>query len=52
SIPLAMQDRMIREADALTPGNPTKVRTLPGSHLHWLVHPAEAAAVLTELATG
>ncbi|MFD4753707.1 alpha/beta hydrolase [Streptomyces sp. NPDC058426] len=52
SIPLAMQDRMIREADTLTPGNPTKVRTLPGSHLHWLVRPTGAAAVLTELAGG
>ncbi|MFJ7248919.1 alpha/beta fold hydrolase [Kitasatospora sp. NPDC098652] len=50
SIPLAMQDRMIREADALTPGNPYAVRTLPGSHLKWLAAPEPAARVLAELA--
>ncbi|MFE7531412.1 alpha/beta hydrolase [Kitasatospora sp. NPDC057542] len=49
-IPLAMQDRMIREGDALTPENPYDVRTLPGSHLKWLVDPAPAARVLGELA--
>lgn len=49
-IPLAMQDRMIREGDALTPDNPYDVRTLPGSHLKWLVDPAPAAQVLGELA--
>ncbi|MFF4056507.1 alpha/beta fold hydrolase [Streptomyces sp. NPDC001668] len=46
SIPLAMQDRMIREADALTPDNPFDVRTLDGSHLRWLVHPKPAAELL------
>lgn len=50
SIPLPMQDRMIREADALTPGNPFDVRTLAGSHLRWLVHPKPAAELLAELA--
>ncbi|MDX3455391.1 alpha/beta fold hydrolase [Streptomyces sp. ME02-8801-2C] len=50
SIPLAMQDRMIREADALTPDNPFDVRTLEGSHLHWLVHPKPAAELLANLA--
>ncbi|MFD5434444.1 alpha/beta fold hydrolase [Kitasatospora sp. NPDC127067] len=50
SIPLAMQDRMIREGDALNPDNPYDVRTLPGSHLKWLVDPAAAARVLAELA--
>ncbi|MFD4660141.1 alpha/beta fold hydrolase [Kitasatospora sp. NPDC058444] len=50
SIPLAMQDRMIREGDALTPENPYDVRTLPGSHLKWLVDPAPAARALGELA--
>ncbi|MFJ6621585.1 alpha/beta hydrolase [Kitasatospora sp. NPDC091335] len=50
SIPPAMQDRMIREADALTPDNPFDVRTLEGGHLRWLVHPAPAARVLGELA--
>ena len=50
SIPLAMQDRMIREADALTPDNPFDVRTLEGSHLRWLVHPKPAAELLANLA--
>lgn len=50
SMPAAVQDRMIREADALTPGNPFTVRTLEGSHLHWLAHPERAAALLAELA--
>ncbi|MBD0690825.1 alpha/beta fold hydrolase [Streptomyces sp. CBMA123] len=50
SVPLAMQDRMIREGDALTPENPYDVRTLPGSHLKWLVDPAPAARVLGEVA--
>lgn len=50
SIPLAAQDRMIREADALTPDNPFDVRTLEGSHLRWLVHPGAAAALLATLA--
>ncbi|MGP4113374.1 alpha/beta hydrolase [Streptomyces sp. 4N509B] len=50
SIPLAMQDRMIREADALTPDNPFAVRTLEGSHLRWLVHPRPAAETLADLA--
>lgn len=50
SLPLAVQDRMIREADALTPDNPFDVRTLDGSHLRWLVHPRPAAALLGDLA--
>ncbi|MFE4212077.1 alpha/beta fold hydrolase [Streptomyces sp. NPDC056844] len=50
SVPPAVQDRMIREADALTPENPFDVRTLEGSHLRWLVHPGAAAEVLARLA--
>ncbi|GAB2327718.1 alpha/beta fold hydrolase [Streptomyces griseoincarnatus] len=50
SMPLPLQDRLIREGDALTPDNPYDVRTLPGSHLKWLVDPAPAARVLSELA--
>ncbi|MFG3547485.1 alpha/beta hydrolase [Streptomyces sp. NPDC047725] len=50
SMPPAMQDRLIREGDELTPDNPYDVRTLEGSHLKWLVHPAPAARVLGELA--
>ncbi|MGW8331959.1 alpha/beta fold hydrolase [Streptomyces sp. NPDC055897] len=43
SLPLALQDRLIREGNALTPDNPYDVRTLAGSHLKWLVDPAPAA---------
>ncbi|WCD91062.1 Pyrethroid hydrolase (plasmid) [Streptomyces xanthophaeus] len=50
SLPLALQDRLIREGDALTPDNPYDVRTLEGSHLKWLVDPAPAARILGELA--
>lgn len=50
SIPPAMQDRMIREGDALTPGNPYDVHTLASSHLSWLVRPRAAAEVLAGLA--
>ncbi|WP_081240922.1 alpha/beta hydrolase [Streptomyces viridosporus] len=50
SMPPAMQDRLIREGDELTPDNPYDVRTLPGSHLKWLVDPAPAARLLGELA--
>ncbi|NEC16619.1 alpha/beta hydrolase [Streptomyces sp. SID8014] len=52
SMPPAVQDRMIREADALTPDNPFDVHTLAGSHLRWLVHPGPAAAVLAGLVAG
>jgi len=52
SIPLAMQDRMIREGDALTPGNPYDVRTLESSHLLWLVRPRPAAELLAGLGRG
>ncbi|MFG2921967.1 alpha/beta fold hydrolase [Streptomyces sp. NPDC048305] len=50
SLPPAVQDRMIREADALTPDNRFDVRTLEGSHLRWLVHPKPAAELLAGLA--
>ncbi|APU43878.1 MULTISPECIES: alpha/beta hydrolase [unclassified Streptomyces] len=50
SMPLAQQDRLIREGDALTPENPYDVHTLPGSHLKWLVDPAPAAELLGGLA--
>ncbi|MFE4452217.1 alpha/beta fold hydrolase [Streptomyces sp. NPDC056796] len=50
SLPLAVQDRMIREADALTPDNPFDVQTLEGSHLRWLAHPKPAAERLAGLA--
>ncbi len=50
SIPLALQDRFIKEADALTPDNPTDVRSLESSHVRFLIHPKEAAAILAGLA--
>lgn len=50
SMPPAMQDRLIREGDALTPDNQYDVRTLASSHLGWLVHPAPAADLLGDLA--
>lgn len=51
SLPPALQDRLIREGNELTPDNPYDVRTLAGSHLQWLVSPAPSARALGELAT-
>ncbi|MCL7427091.1 alpha/beta fold hydrolase [Streptomyces sp. YS415] len=51
SMPLALQDRLIREGNELTPHNPYDVRTLQGSHLKWLADPAPAARILADLAT-
>ena len=49
SIPLALQDRFIEEADVLTPANPFDVRTLDTSHVGFQIHPERAAALLAEL---
>lgn len=49
SMPLAMQDRLIREGNAMTPDNPFDVRTLRSSHLKWLITPAPAAELLGEV---
>jgi pimeloyl-ACP methyl ester carboxylesterase len=46
----ALQDRFIREADALTPGNPTRVLTLAASHSPFLSMPAELARALASIA--
>jgi pimeloyl-ACP methyl ester carboxylesterase len=46
SLPLALQDRFIREADALVPDNPFDVRSLDSSHVRFLIHPEEAANLL------
>ncbi|MFI5611138.1 alpha/beta hydrolase [Amycolatopsis sp. NPDC051903] len=51
SMPLALQDAFIKEADALTPGNPFDVRSLAASHVGPLVHAAEFAAVLAGAVT-
>ncbi len=50
SIPPALQDRFIREADALTPDNPFDVRSLDSSHVGFLIRPQAAADVLADLA--
>ncbi|MGK5549457.1 alpha/beta hydrolase [Streptomyces sp. URMC 127] len=49
SLPVAMQDRLIAEADALTPGNPFDVHTLDTSHTGFLLRPAEVAGILDQL---
>ena len=50
AIPPALQDRFIREADALTPDNPFDVRELEASHVGFMVRAAETAALLADLA--
>jgi sulfate permease, SulP family len=50
SLPVAMQDRLIAEADALTPHNPYDVFTLATSHTGFLLQPAEVAGILDQLA--
>ncbi|ASO21442.1 pimeloyl-ACP methyl ester carboxylesterase [Actinoalloteichus hoggarensis] len=50
SIPVAMQDRMIAEADALTPDNRFDVHTLHTTHAAFWHRAAEVAAVLDSLA--
>jgi len=49
TLPAAMQDRLISEADALTPDNPYDVHTLPTSHVGFLLKPAEVADILDQL---
>lgn len=48
-IPPAVQDRMIAEADALSPTNPFDVHNLNTSHLAPITQPAEIADILTRL---
>ncbi|MFD2415945.1 alpha/beta hydrolase [Amycolatopsis pigmentata] len=45
-IPLEVQDRMIAEADRLTPGNPFTVHTVAGSHFSPITRAAEIADIL------
>jgi hypothetical protein len=49
TVPLALQDRMIAEADALTPDNPFDVRSLPSSHSPFASMPDRLAEVLHTL---
>ncbi|WP_406086423.1 alpha/beta hydrolase [Kitasatospora purpeofusca] len=48
-IPLAVQDYMIRKADALTPDNPFEVHTLATSHVGYLSRPEVVAELLAGL---
>ncbi|GAA4920015.1 alpha/beta hydrolase family protein [Stackebrandtia albiflava] len=50
SLPIAMQDRLIAEADALTPGNRYDVHTLHTSHTGFLLRPEELADILDGMA--
>ncbi|WP_219418941.1 hypothetical protein [Pseudonocardia nigra] len=50
AVPLTLQDRFIAEADALTPDNPTDVRSIASGHLRWQIHPAEIVEILDGLA--
>ncbi|TDC81552.1 alpha/beta fold hydrolase [Actinomadura sp. 7K507] len=49
SIPVAMQDRLIADADTLTPDNPFDVHTMDTSHAGFLFRAAEVAAILDKL---
>jgi len=49
SLPIAMQDRLIAEADALTPDNPYDVHTLDTSHVGFLFRAPEVATILDKL---
>ncbi|MGW7534793.1 alpha/beta hydrolase [Amycolatopsis sp. NPDC054798] len=46
SMPLALQDHFIEEADALTPGNPFDVHSLPVGHIDPLLRPSGLAEIL------
>jgi pimeloyl-ACP methyl ester carboxylesterase len=48
-LPIAMQDRLIAEADALTPDNPYDVHTLDTTHVGFVFRAAEVAAILDNL---
>ncbi|TDE59674.1 alpha/beta fold hydrolase [Nonomuraea mesophila] len=50
TLPVAMQDRLIAEADALTPGNPYEVHTLDTSHAGFVFRADEVAAILDKAA--
>lgn len=49
SIPLALQDRFIRDADALTPDNRFDVHSIDSSHLGFMFRPHEVATILAGL---
>lgn len=49
ALPLALQDRMIREADAMTPANRFDVHTLESSHSPFASMPEKLASLLAGL---
>jgi pimeloyl-ACP methyl ester carboxylesterase len=49
SLPVAMQDRLIAEADALTPDNPYDVHTLTTSHVGFVLEPEKLVAIFDQL---
>ncbi|MCQ4043608.1 alpha/beta hydrolase [Streptantibioticus rubrisoli] len=49
SIPVALQDRFIKEADALTPDNPFDVRSIDSGHVRALLRGTELTTILDEL---
>ncbi|NUW45304.1 alpha/beta fold hydrolase [Nonomuraea rhodomycinica] len=52
TIPPALQDRMIREADAATPGNPFDVHTVEATHAPTAAVYRQISDILDRLATG
>ena len=48
TFPVAMQDRIIREADELTPDNPFRVHTMHSSHVGFVFQSDEVAKVLND----
>lgn len=50
TLPVAMQDRLIAEADALTPDNPYDVHTLATSHVGFLLQPEKLTDILAKVA--
>lgn len=48
--PVVFQDRMIAEADALTPDNPFDVHSVESSHAGFVLRSAEVAKILARLA--
>ncbi|ANN21581.1 esterase [Amycolatopsis orientalis] len=50
SLPIALQDRFIKEADTLTPDNPTDAHSVESSHVGFLIRPQEVADILAGLA--
>jgi pimeloyl-ACP methyl ester carboxylesterase len=51
AMPLALQDRLIRDADALTPDNPFDVHSVASSHVGFQLRPTETVDILDRLAS-